>query len=84
MLTDILYWLKINTSKTNTVRNTTMKYAYDANDMTAAVQYANKTKEQYARGNKEIAFAMAKRDPNFKQGISFEEFQEAMFKIYKI
>lgn len=52
--------------------------------MTAVVQYANKTKDQYARGNKEIAFAMAKRDPNFKQGISFEEFQEAMFKIYKL
>lgn len=61
-----------------------MKFAYDANDMTAAVQYANKTKDQYVRGNKEIAFAMAKRDPNFKQGISFEEFQEAMFKIYKL
>lgn len=61
-----------------------MKFAYDANDMSAAVAYANKTKDQYARGNKEIAFAMAKRDPNFKQGIDFEEFQQAMFKIYKL
>lgn len=61
-----------------------MKYAYDANDMTAAVAYANKVKAQYARGNKEIAWAMWQRDPNAMQGLDFEQFQVAMKKVYGI
>ena len=61
-----------------------MKHAYDANDMSAAVAYANKVKAQYVRGNKEIAWAMWKRDPNAAQGLSFEEFQVAMKKVYGV
>lgn len=61
-----------------------MKYAYDANDMNAAVSYANKVKAQYVRGNKEIAYAMWKRDPNAAQGLSFEAFQAAMKKVYGV
>ena len=58
-----------------------MKFAYDANDMSAAVAYANKVKAQYIRGNKEIAHAMWKRDPNAAQGLDFEGFKVAMKKF---
>lgn len=61
-----------------------MKNAYDANDMSAAVAYANKVKAQYARGNKEIAHAMWQRDPNAAQGLDFEGFKVAMKKVYNL
>lgn len=61
-----------------------MKFAYDANDMSAAVAYANKVKAQYIRGNKEIAHAMWQRDPNAAQGLDFEGFKVALKKVYNL
>lgn len=60
-----------------------MKYAYDANDMNAAVAHAKKVKEQYARGNKEIAHSLWNKDPNAVQ-LNYDEFCKAMSKLYNI
>lgn len=56
-----------------------MKYAYDANDMNAAIAHSRKVKEQYAKGNKEIAHAMWQRDPNATP-LSYDDFKVAMKK----
>ncbi len=60
-----------------------MKYAYDANDMNAAVAHAKKVKEQYARGNKQIAHVLWNRDPNATQ-LSYDDFCKAMSKLYNL
>lgn len=60
-----------------------MAYAYDKDDMGAAVAHSKKVKEQYARGNKEIAHALWNRDPNATP-LSFEEFKVAMKKLYNL
>ena len=60
-----------------------MNFAYDVNDMNAAVAHAKKVKEQYARGNKEIAHALWNRDPNATH-LDFEGFCLAMKKLYNL
>ncbi len=60
-----------------------MNYAYDVNDMNAAVAHAKKVKEQYERGNKEIAHALWNRDPNATH-LDFVSFCEAMRKLYSL
>lgn len=60
-----------------------MKYAYDVNDMNAAVAHSKKVKEQYARGNKEIAHALWQRDPNATP-LDYDAFCEAMKKLYNL
>ena len=60
-----------------------MNFAYDVNDMNAAVAHAKKVKEQYARDNKEIAHALWNRDPNATP-LDFEGFCVAMKKLYNL
>jgi hypothetical protein len=70
-------------SKANNERVNKMNFAYDVNDMNAAVAHAKKVKEQYARGNKEVAHALWNRDPNATQ-LDFEGFCVAMKKLYNL
>ena len=70
-------------SKANNEMVNNMNFAYDVNDMNAAVAHAKKVKEQYARGNKEIAHALWNRDPNATH-LDFEGFCVAMKKLYNL